>query len=400
MSTLTLFAASPSPSLCSDEQAWLRGSQRPPAGQKSCHKALSPDPNQQYKSAGQFARELRLFQKEHQLKPVRRAVLGGGIMLPVLLAGWSSYRLLTQNPPSDSAKPPARFFQQVAKLEATEQVRAVAEMLAELNPGFDGQLFETIERGQVVALRLQTNHVSNIWPIAALKSLRDLDCSGPFQNVDTGILTDLSPLVGLPLRRLRCDYNSLLEDLSPLAKLPLEHLNVEACKVRDLGPLRGLKLRGIVLDRNPIDDLSPLKGMPLEEVCLSATLVEELSPVVQGELKFLRAVRSPIKSLEPLRGSQLRLLEADLSQLSDIAPVAEMPQLIGLMVSAAKVDDLSPLRDHPSIRWLRVDRVQGIHLPLLDTLPALELVNGADWSQLRPRLLEQAENQQRAPSGI
>jgi hypothetical protein len=381
----------PGPPARPDDQAWLRVSQLPPPLQKICQKAISPDPKKHYKSAGQFAKDLRLFQREHRLQPVRRAMLGGAILLPLLLATWLGYRLLTQNTPSDSGKPPAKFFNQVAKLKAQDQVRAVADMLGELNPGFDGQLFEEIEQGRVVGLRLETTRVSNIWPIAALTSLRDLDCSGPYQSVENGILSDLSPLVGLPIRRLRCDYNLLLEDLSPLAHLPLEYLNIEACKVRDLSPLLGLQLREIVLSRNPINDLSPLTGMPLEAICVTSTLVEDISPVAQAELKFLRAIRTPVRSLEPLRGSQVLTVEFDESEVSDLSPVTEMPQLIGLMFRSSKVTDLSPLLNHPKIRWLRLPAIQPHLVPLLDTLPALELVNGGGWPELRARVLLLAE---------
>lgn len=381
----------PGPAARSDDQAWLRVSQLPPHLQKICQKAISPDPKQQYKSAGQLAKELRQFQREHHFQPVRRAMLGGAILLPLLLATWLGYRLLMQATSSDSGKPPARFFNQVAKLNAEDQVRAVADMLMELNPGFDGQLFEEIEQGQVVGLRLETTRVSNIWPIAALTSLRDLDCSGPYQSVENGILSDLSPLVGLPIRRLRCDYNLLLEDLAPLANLPLEYLNIEACKVRDLSPLLGLQLREIVLSRNPINDLSPLAGMPLEAICVTSTLVEDISPVVQAELKFMRAIRTPVRSLEPLRGSQVLTVEFDESEVSDLSPVVEMPQLIGLMFRSSKVTDLSPLLNHPKIRWLRLPAIQPNLVPLLDTLPALELVNGGGWPELRARVLLLAE---------
>ncbi len=64
------------------------------------------------------------------------------------------------------------FLDQVAKLPAEKQLEAVRQKLQEVNPGFDGELQHKIGDGQVIQLRLITDHVTELWPIRACHNSR------------------------------------------------------------------------------------------------------------------------------------------------------------------------------------------------------------------------------------
>jgi hypothetical protein len=98
-------------------------------------------------------------------------------------------------------------------------------------------------------------------------------------------VTDLAPLVGMPLGSLNlafCDQISdfshlkelhlltsldlaftKIENLAPLAGLPLEFLNLSGTSAFDLSPLQKMKLKSLDLRETRVFDLLPLTGMPL-----------------------------------------------------------------------------------------------------------------------------------------
>src|SRR5260221_13080079 len=81
-----------------------------------------------------------------------------------------------------------------------------------------------------------------------------LDCSGP--NV-----ADLSPLIGMPLTTLNCNYASALSDLSPLKDLPLTSFSCGATSVSDFSPLVGVPLTDFHGDFKLFRDTGILRSM-------------------------------------------------------------------------------------------------------------------------------------------
>src|SRR5690606_28161603 len=154
------------------------------------------------------------------------------------------------------------FFDHVATLPPEEQAKAVAEKLKEVNPGFDGTTEHKVEGGQVVAFTCHSEHLVDIWPVRALRHLKQLGVGG-VNSKRIAKLADLSPLRGLSLRQLTV-FNSLVDDLTPLAGMPLEVLNCEDTRVKDLSPLKGMPLKYLLCGRTLINDLSPLEGMSLD----------------------------------------------------------------------------------------------------------------------------------------
>lgn len=118
------------------------------------------------------------------------------------------------------------------------QADAVAKKLQELNPGFDGGITPGIEQGEVTSLTFPADNVTDISPVRALAGLKILGCSG--SDLSKGILSDLSPLQGIPLTYLYC-ANTPVSDLSPLQGMPLTVLQCYTTPVSDLSPLADCK---------------------------------------------------------------------------------------------------------------------------------------------------------------
>ena len=98
----------------------------------------------------------------------------------------------------------------VAALPAEQQVEAVAQKLVELNPEFDGKFTGyfpkstlQIENGVVTEFGFLSDNVTDITPVRALRGLNSLSCEG--SGWPRSPLSDLSPLKGMRLVRLRCE---------------------------------------------------------------------------------------------------------------------------------------------------------------------------------------------------
>tara|TARA_R110002111_G_scaffold262848_1_gene341751 strand:- start:3211 stop:7506 length:4296 start_codon:yes stop_codon:yes gene_type:complete len=258
------------------------------------------------------------------------------------------------------------FFEEVARLDATDQVAAVSNKLMEINPGFDGKLKKKIEEGRVVGLSiLAADHIAEIWPVRALPELTSLVCDAT--HLTHGKLTDISPLAGLPLTRVGVSNSSVsdltplkgmklvhlygthtkIKDLSPLSEMPLKVLLLWSSPyVSDLSPLKGLRLTNLNLDFTQVADLSPLRGMELTNLAVHQTQISSLLPLSGMPLQELYCSNTRISDLSPLKGAPLNILHIENTQVSDLSPLAGMP-LKKLCMEKTLVSDLSPLGHMP-----------------------------------------------------
>jgi tetratricopeptide (TPR) repeat protein len=115
-----------------------------------------------------------------------------------------------------------------------------------------------------------------------------------------------------------------------LRELPLELLLLKDTRVRDLEPLRGMKLRHLDVLNSQVTDLGPLAGMPLEYLYFPGTNVNDLSP---------------------LRGMPLRYIHFDRTDVTDLSPLTENKTLqrIILPSSARNIESLKSL---PSLEYI------------------------------------------------
>ena len=166
------------------------------------------------------------------------------------------------------------------------------------------------------------------------------------------------------------------------------------CGLKDLSPLRGLKLSALDLSGNPVRELRHLRGMPLVRLFLEFTLVDKLDELVDAQLVELRLNGSPVESLKGLEGqplenlyavgtqinnvsalssSNLRLLWLTESPVSDLSPLAGLP-LVSLTIHRTLVEDLSFVRKLPLIQRLHIGETLIADLTPLKGLNLTRLV--------------------------
>jgi hypothetical protein len=88
--------------------------------------------------------------------------------------------------------------------------------------------------------------------------------------------------------------------------MPLERLTLNKTQVKDLGPLKGMRLIMLQLNRVPITDLSPLTGMPLTHLELSGTNVLDLSPLADLPLeRLILPRRENLRGLDVIKRMKL-----------------------------------------------------------------------------------------------
>ena len=317
-----------------------------------CLKALDRDPAARYSTAAELAADLRMSLLKTSTRWMVFGAVGTVFFLAVVgLTLWSPKKepAIEQTPIKTETRTEDPWIAQVRTLPAKEQVQAVSEKLKELNDGFSGDVKETIIDGVVVGLEFQTDAVTDISPLRALPGLKSLTCTGSTEN--KGILADLGPLTGMPLKELHCYYN-------PIA---------------NLAPLEGMKLKVLSCSYTLISDLTPLTQMPLGILNLHTTRVSDLSPIRSCPITELNISETPVSDLTPLRGLKLVALYCERSQVSDISALSRMP-LTTLDISETAITDLSPIRNL-TIEWLRCDFKRDRDTELLRSIKTLLIIN-------------------------
>ncbi len=303
--------------------------------------------------------------------------------------GEGGTRVANAKSPAETVNDPAfqKWIKQVWVMPASDQVKAVAAKLRQLNPGFDGNVTPIIVNGTVKTLSVVTNNVTNIAPVRALELLSTLDCSGsepglgrlsdlsPLQglrldslNVSNTQVADLSTLAGIPLSTLYCNNTPLgdlkpmrelpsvlrlhcndtqIADLSPLAGSQLQNLSCSRTQVSDLSPLRELPLIAVEFGGTSVADLTPLQGMKLTQLMCQGTPVVDLTPLAEmTSLELLFIDDASVSDLSPLKGLLLKTMHCVGTRVSDLSPLEGMP-LTMLVIERTRVTDLSPIRGMP-----------------------------------------------------
>ncbi len=220
----------------------------------------------------------------------------------------------------------AESVQRIMALPAAEQVEEVRKELKARNPGCAGDLNGTIDGGVVMGLDIKGDGVTDLTPVRALTGLKFLQCT-------QGPLSDLSPLQGMPLVALGL-FATQVRDLEPLRDMKLSSLDLNGCRlVRDLGPLKGMPLTRLHLDFSQVRDLDPLQGMPLTHLYIPAcTEVRDLMPLKDMKLLHLNCATSGVTDLSPLEGMPLediRLTPKNISRGLDVLRNMKSLETIG-----------------------------------------------------------------------
>jgi Leucine-rich repeat (LRR) protein len=316
---------------------------------------------------GAGAKEIRLKPGQYKVEASKDGKVVSRELVTVNRNGRQVVRVSKESVPSFEA---GAWEKSVAALPAEEQVEAVARRLKELNPDFDGMVTPAIRYGHVAELTFHTHAVKDLSPVRALRRLEALACYGPPER--RGILADLSPLRGLPLKTLSC-FDNPVSDLSPLAGMRLEVLNCFRTEVEDLTPLKGMPLTVLSANGTRIADVSPLKGMSLTRLLLERTSVSDLSPLRGMKLTTLDVSYTRVGDLSPLEGMPLTVLCFTDTAVSDLSPLKDMP-LSNVRLSGTRVTDLALLKGKP-LKELQCDFRCERDAALLRSLTTLEMIN-------------------------
>jgi hypothetical protein len=293
---------------------------------------------------GAGAKEIRLRPGQYQVEASKDGQVVRRELVTVTRNGRQVVRLSKEAGP---LTPAAAWEKSVAELPAEKQVEAVAQRLKDLNPRFDDPVEPTIRDGVVTGLRFNTNWVGDLSPVRALARLESLECKGTVYR--QGTVADLSPLRGLPLRRLIFSDNQVT-DLSPLRDMPLKRLGfARNLAVKDLVPLKGMPLEFLDCSHTSVADLSPLRGAKLTTLWCDQTFVSDLTPLRGMALKELRIPYTQVSDLKPVRGMPLEVLTVINTPVRDLSPLKDMA-LKDVSVDGSRVTDLSPLRGMPLTR--------------------------------------------------
>jgi hypothetical protein len=318
---------------------------------------------------GTGVREVRLKPGQYKVEASKDGQVVRQELVAITRKGRQVVRISAESPPSTAAA----WEKSVAALSAAEQVEAVACRLKELNPGFDGQVTPTIQDGVVTGLSFLSDEVADISPVRALVGLKSLDCA-----VDSGHqskLSDLSPLRGMKLTRLRLD-RTRVSHLADLRGMPLKELRVDCTRVPELSPLRGMPLKVLHFERTPVADLRPLAGMELEKLYFPHTLVTDLSPLHGMPLTYLHCGGTGVADLKPVKGMPLKVLAIYHTRVADLAPLRGMALEI-LEMGGTAVTDLSLLKGMPLTEFALDNNFRPERdAALLRSLTTLQKING------------------------
>ena len=155
-------------------------------------------------------------------------------------------------------------------------------------------------------------------------------------------LRDLSPLKGLKLQMLDLSGNPVRE-IRHLQGMPLNVLWLENTEVVSLKSLSNAKLRELRLNNSPVESLDGIQGQPLENLYAVGTRIKEVEPLRKSNLRGLWLTGSPVADLAPLAGLPLESLTAHRTLVNDLSFVRKLPVIQRLHIGETLIDDLSPL---------------------------------------------------------
>ena len=203
-------------------------------------------------------------------------------------------------------------------------------------------------------LRLGSNNIVDLSPLAELTQLTSLNLAFNVSPVSVNGLTDVTPLENLTkLRTLNLGGN-YITDVTPLEKLPkLTNLEMWGNRITDVAHLAKLtQLTHLDLSSNAITDVSPLENLTkLINLDLSTNRKLDVSSLEKlTQLRILDLGGNNITDVAPLASSlekltQLTTLYLGDNNITDLSPLEKLIQLTGLMLWRNNITDVAPLEN-------------------------------------------------------
>jgi serine/threonine protein kinase len=304
---------------------------------------------------------------------------GGGLFLAgtgTVAALWHWWPRPAPTRSEPSPEPEKSDTEPTRPLTVEEQLRRLTAELRRRNPEFQGEPKALPRKGRIVELTLSTEHVRDIAPLAELTHLEELSLEGPGRTGSraAGQLRDLRPLKGLRLRCLVVACNPV-DDLSPLLGMPLGDLDCSNTKVRDLKPLRDLPLHRLDCHGCPLDSLQPLENMTtLTELRCGTWNVKDLGPVKDLPLHIVSLYGSQVSDLSPLAGKELLYLDCGATRVRSLASMSGS-RVKHLKIQQLRLDDLNDLTLIGALEEIDLDQRPGDEV-ILHRIKTLRVVNG------------------------
>ena len=266
----------------------------------------------------------------------------------------------------------------LAKLTGLKQLSLTGRQVSNLTA-----LLANLRGLTQLRLDLRYFQLSDLLPLTKQTGLKELSL-----NLSGGKVSELTPLADLTgLTQLTLDLRdsqpSALISLPKLTGVKKLTLNLTASKVSDLTPLTrltGLTELTLALTGSQVEKLTPLTNLnELTELTLTASKVEELTPLtslkgltqltldlsdsqvdlmtlpkLNGHTQLsLRVSDSQMSKLTLTNLTGLRQLTLDLSQVSDLTPLAKLTGLRQLTLNfGSQVSDLTPLAKLTGLKQL------------------------------------------------
>ncbi len=232
------------------------------------------------------------------------------------------------------------WVKEVQALPAEEQAKRINAEMKRLNDGMPDCKID-INNHRVISFECSADQTRTIAPVRALQDLER------FVNHSVGRMTplkDISPLKGMKLKRVELQGTSV-SDLSPLRGMALEFLGLDRTPVSDLVPLSSMKIADLYLSETKIESIAALEGSSLRLLSVARTAVVDLSPLKNMKtLLWLDVSGTRVTNLEPLRKSAVATLILGGCKIADISPLADMTNLSGLVSDTVSKHDLDVLQ--------------------------------------------------------
>ena len=168
---------------------------------------------------------------------------------------------------------------------------------------------------------------------------------------------------------------SSLKDLSPLKGMRLVSLNMSGTGVSDLTPLKGMELEYLWAMDTAVSDLATLRGMPLTHLDLHGTQGVTSIGMLEGmPLEYLNLTELKVADLSALRGmTTLRRLVLAGTPVADLAAVKDL-KLTELSIQRTGVSDLSPLQGMELRQFLFTPKNTTKGLEFIRTMQSLTTI--------------------------
>ena len=263
-------------------------------------------------------------------------------------------------------------FPHAALAELYDAMTAERRPAAELMPlarvlGRENQIIREYWLGRLSSLPNASNIPIPARLTVAQRGMLDLNLAGTK-------ISDVSPLLGMPLTSLDLSDCSELRSIEALRGMPLHQLNLTRTGVTSLEPLSEVRaLEDLIVTGIPATDLSPLSGLPLRKLALASTKVSDLSALRGMPLTHLEVGHTHVTDFSPLEGMPLKLLECSYTPVEDYQPLAKLP-LENLAVQGARVGDLGFARDLPLKRLVLAGSRDVSNIKVLNEVKTLEFL--------------------------